>query len=220
MRGTLIIFVKAPVAGRVKTRLAKGLGPGRAAALYRRLCANTIGAAAKGSWRTILAVDPAASVRGFGNLWPLELARIEQGRGDLGARMRRAIDAAPCGPVVIIGSDAPALRTRHIRAAFNAMAGNDAVFGPAPDGGYWLIGLARRRGAATLFENVRWSSEHALADTLSTFPAFYRVASLVPLADIDDAGDLALAGPRALMRSVAVVNSGAGSVVNDSAAAK
>ncbi len=206
MRGTLIIFVKAPVAGRVKTRLAKGLGPARAAAIYRRLCANAIGEARQGPWRTILAVDPAAAVRGFGNLWPIKLARIAQGRGDLGNRMRRVIDAAPTGPVVIIGSDAPALRARHICAAFNALAGADAVFGPATDGGYWLIGLARRRGAATLFENVRWSSEHALDDTIRSLPVSYRVAGLEQLADIDDAADLLAAGPRALMRTIAAVN--------------
>ncbi len=203
MRGTLIIFVKAPVAGAVKTRLAKGIGAGRAAAVYRRLCATTITLAAQGPWRTVLAVDPATAVRGLGNLWPVRLARIEQGRGDLGARMRRAVDAAPAGPVVVIGSDAPALRARHIRAAFRMLGGADAVVGPAPDGGYWLIGLARRRGAAALFKNVRWSSGHALEDTLRSFPTTYRVARLVALADIDNADDLAAAGSAALMRSPA-----------------
>jgi len=201
MRGTLVIFLKAPVAGRVKTRLAKSVGYGRAAAIYRRLCANTIDAASRGPWRTVLAVDPASAVHGFGDLWPLRFQRISQGRGDLGQRMLRVAQAAPVGPVVIIGSDAPGLRTRHVRKAFAALQGADVAVGPAHDGGFWLIGLARRRGASSLFEKVRWSSDHALADTLRSLPATYRIAMLDHLADIDDASDLAVAGPHALMKT-------------------
>lgn len=201
MTRTLIIFVKAPAAGRVKTRLAKALGPSRAAAIYRRLCANTIAQASKGPWRTVLAVDPVSALAGFENQWPPGLERIAQGRGDLGARMRRVIDAAPKGPVVIIGSDAPALRARHIRAAFRALDGADAVFGPAPDGGYWLIGLARRRGRAPRFDGVRWSSEHALDDTLRSLRRGVRAVLLEPMADVDDVDDLDRAGPRSLFRS-------------------
>lgn len=201
MKRTLIIFVKAPAAGRVKTRLAKALGPARAAAVYRRLCANTIAQASRGPWRTVLAVDPVPAIAGFENLWPRQFHRTPQGRGDLGARMRRLIDAAPSGPVVIIGSDAPALRARHIREAFKALAGADCAVGPAPDGGYWLIGFSRRRGRAPRFERVRWSSEHALGDTIRSLPAGFRIARLGDLADIDDAADLWRAGPGALRRS-------------------
>lgn len=203
MRGTLIIFVKAPVAGRVKTRLAKTVGAGRAAALYRRLTANTIAHAASGRWRTVLAVDPMTSMRGFASLWPAGLTRAPQGKGDLGRRMRRLIDAAPRGPVVIIGSDAPGLRARRIRAAFRALESADAVFGPAPDGGFWLIGQSRRRGRAPKFEGVRWSSAHALQDSMNSMPGGSRTAMIETLSDIDDADDLAHAGPAALMRSIA-----------------
>lgn len=199
---TLIIFVKAPVAGRAKTRLAKTLGHGRAAAVYRRLSANTVAQAARGDWRTVLAVDPVGALVGHEDLWSPRFQRVTQGRGDLGRRMRRVFDLSPTGPVVIIGSDAPALRARHIRAAFKALGGADAVFGPAPDGGYWLIGLARRRGRAPSFDGVRWSSEHALDDTVRALPVSFRLAKLETLADIDDAADLARAGPRALLRSV------------------
>jgi hypothetical protein len=202
MTRTLIIFVKAPVAGRVKTRLATALGPARAAAIYRRLCANTIAQASKGPWRTVLGVDPVSALAGFETAWPPRFKRLAQGRGDLGARLRRLIDGAPPGPVVIIGSDAPGLRARHIRAAFSALDGADAVFGPARDGGYWLIGLARRRGRAPRFEGVRWSSEHALDDSIRSLPRGWRVRQIETLADIDDVGDLERAGPNALMRTV------------------
>ena len=202
MTRTLIIFVKAPVAGRVKSRLAKTLGAGRAAAIYRRLAANTIAQASKGPWRTVLAVDPVSAISGFENLWPRRVQRTPQGRGDLGARMRRLIDAAPSGPVVIIGSDAPALRARHVRVAFKALGGADCAVGPATDGGYWLIGFSRWRGRAPRFERVRWSSGHALNDTIMSLPECFRVARLGALADIDDAADLWRAGPKALMRSL------------------
>jgi rSAM/selenodomain-associated transferase 1 len=201
MTRTLVIFLKAPVAGRAKTRLGKSLGAGRAAAIYRRLSANTIAHGSRGNWRTVLAVDPVTALAGYESLWPPQLDRVAQGRGDLGSRMRRVFDGLAAGPVVIIGSDAPGLRSQHIRAAFKSLEGADAVIGPAPDGGYWLIGLARRRDAARLFKGVRWSSAHALRDTVASLPLSFRVATLETLADVDDAEDLAKAGPCALMRS-------------------
>lgn len=199
MTRTLVIFVKAPVAGRAKTRLAIGVGSGRAAAIYRRLSANTIAHAAGGEWRTVLAVDPIAALSGYETLWPPRLPRIAQGRGDLGRRIRRVFDQVGAGPAIIIGSDAPDLRARHIRAAFKALEGADAVFGPAPDGGYWLIGLARRRGRAPEFKGVRWSSEHALEDTANSLPSSFRVRRLDMLCDIDTSADLESAGAGALM---------------------
>ncbi len=200
MRGTVVIFVKAPRAGRVKTRLGADIGMGRAAALFRILTERTIAEAAKGPWRTVLAVDPPSAAHESATYWPPGLPRAPQGPGDLGERMGRVFDVAPRGPVVIIGADAPGLRTPHLRAAFAALAGADAVFGPAEDGGYWLIGLARRRAAPNLFDNVRWSSAYALADTLSSLPAGFAVRHLEALRDLDHADDLAAFGPRATRR--------------------
>jgi len=204
MRGTVFVFVKAPRAGAVKTRLGREIGMGRAAALFRVMTARTIGEAGKGDWRTVLAVDPPAALHGFENLWPRRFSRIAQGGGDLGARMARVFAAAPAGPALIVGADAPDLRARHLREAFAALRGADAVFGPANDGGYWLIGLSRRRGlrrlAPNLFEGVRWSTKHALKDTLKSLPKRFRVVRLQTLRDIDEAKDLAALGPRATAR--------------------
>jgi len=200
MRGTVIIFVKAPRAGKVKTRLGAGVGMGRAAALFRILTARTISEAMKGGWRTILAVDPPSAMSGWERLWPPSLKRAPQGEGDLGVRMAGAFAQAPSGPVVIIGADAPGLRARHLRQAFKALAGADAVFGPAEDGGYWLIGLARRRSAPDIFKRVRWSTKHALKDTVETLPASFAIAYLETLADIDEACDLKNLCPRATAR--------------------
>ncbi|MEO1243360.1 MAG: TIGR04282 family arsenosugar biosynthesis glycosyltransferase [Pseudomonadota bacterium] len=200
MRSTVIVFVKAPQAGRVKTRLGADVGMGRAAALFRIMTERTVGEAMKGPWRTVLAVDPPRAVAGFETLWPSRLVRTPQARGDLGARMRHAFDIAPPGPVVIVGADAPGLRARHLREAFAALNGADALFGPAEDGGYWLIGLARRKAAPHLFNSVRWSTRHALADTLKTLPPSFRIQYLERLRDIDDAADLSVMSSRATAR--------------------
>ena len=92
----------------------------------------------------------------------------------------------PPGPVVIIGTDIPDIRTRHIDQAFRALGTHDAVFGPANDGGYWLVGLKRRPALKNIFACVRWSSEHTLADTRANLPAHWRVAELEVLTDVDD----------------------------------
>lgn len=195
MRGTVIIFVKTPVAGRVKTRLGREIGMGRAAALFRILTNHTLREADKSGFRVVLAVDPPGAAGGVARFWPAHLKRVAQGRGGLGERMARAFQKAPPGPVVIIGADAPALRARHLRRAFAALRGADAVFGPAEDGGYWLIGLNGRRAAPRLFERVRWSTKHALADTLKTLPEFFDVAMLETLCDVDEAADLGALTP-------------------------
>ncbi|MFQ5562206.1 MAG: TIGR04282 family arsenosugar biosynthesis glycosyltransferase [Parvularculaceae bacterium] len=189
-RGTLIVFVKAPQAGRAKTRLGREIGMGRAAALFRIMTKMTLRQTAEGRWRTALAVDPPSAIRGWEKLWPEVFPRVSQGPGDLGARMERMFRWAPPGPVVIIGADAPGLRARHIRQAFSELARADAVFGPAEDGGYWLIGLARRKRAPHLFENVRWSCEFSLQDTLNSLPPSFSVQFLETLRDVDVAVDL------------------------------
>jgi rSAM/selenodomain-associated transferase 1 len=198
-RGTLIVFLKAPKAGRVKTRLARDVGVGRAAVIFRRLTEMTLRQAI-GPWRIVLAISPTSDLHSWRHLWPRRFAKTAQSAGDLGARMRRAFDAAPPGPVVVIGADAPEIRRKHTAQAFRALKSADAVFGPAEDGGYWLIGLSRRKPAPRLFQDVRWSGEHALADTLSTLPTSFRVHLLERLRDIDDGEDLAALRPLLLSR--------------------
>ena len=200
MRGTVVIFVKAPRAGKVKTRLGAGIGMGRAAALFRIMTERTIIEAEKGDWRVALAIDPPAALEGWGRLWPPHLERMAQGPGDLGERMKRVLKAAPAGPVIVIGADAPGLRARHLSAAFAALKGADAVFGPAGDGGYWLIGLARRRAAPELFGNVRWSTKHALKDTKNSLPAGFHTVMLEELHDVDEVKDLSALGAHATAR--------------------
>lgn len=104
--------------------------------------------------------------------------------------MGRLLRGMPPGPVCIIGADIPGVTPAHIAQAFNALGRNDAVFGPAMDGGYWLVGLKRARGIpATLFEGVRWSTSDALSDTINTLPGA-RIALVERLHDVDTAKDL------------------------------
>ena len=182
----VIIFVKAPRLGQVKSRLAAGIGALSALRFYRETMARVLRAVSRDTrWRTFVAITPLRALHG--QLWDQDLSRLDQGAGDLGRRMARAFRALPPGPSVIIGSDIPELAPRHIAAAFRALGGHDAVLGPADDGGYWLVGLKRTRPVpAGLFQRVRWSSPHTLADTRAGLPRHFSVALLETLEDVDD----------------------------------
>jgi glycosyltransferase A (GT-A) superfamily protein (DUF2064 family) len=100
--------------------------------------------------------------------------------------MRRALAQCPPGPVVLVGSDLPALRPLHIAEAFRLLGRHHVVFGPATDGGFWLVGVRRAPFLPDLFGPVRWSSPYALADTLANLPARISVGFAATLDDVDD----------------------------------
>lgn len=181
----LVIFARFPQAGRGKRRLAAGVGDVQAVRFSRvRLAVLVARFARDPRWTTWLAVTPDGA-----GPWPRGVRVVGQGRGDLGARMGRVFRELPRGPLVIIGSDCPAVRAAHVAAAFDALGGHRAVFGPARDGGYWLVGLDWRGRRCVPFEGVRWSSEFALADTVANVDG--PVAYVATLDDVDDARDLA-----------------------------
>jgi rSAM/selenodomain-associated transferase 1 len=189
----LVIMAKSPVAGRVKRRLGREIGDVASVRFYRNCLSHTaLRLAQDRRWRTLLAIDPDSDVAAAFSPWRETLARVPQGEGDLGDRMRRLFAILPPGPVVIVGSDIPAIEAEHIARAFRLLGRNDAVLGPASDGGYWLIGLKRVPKALAPFAGVRWSSPHALADTLANLKG-KRVAFTATLRDVDtknDYGDL------------------------------
>ena len=190
LQRTLVIMVKVPQAGRVKTRLARGIGAVGAVQVYRHTTRAVLSrVVSPREWRTVLAVAPDADCHS--HVFPPDIARWPQGAGDLGARLQRVMNRRPPGPILIIGSDIPGITAAHIRAGFRALGANDAVFGPAPDGGYWLVGLKRFPHIPRAFHNVRWSSEHALADTQANLEGL-RVTLISELNDIDDAAGLDL----------------------------
>jgi rSAM/selenodomain-associated transferase 1 len=181
----LVVMARAPVAGSVKTRLARAIGIGAATRFARHAMAAVLQRLAPDPrWQTILAVTPDLAVGS--PCWPRGIIRVPQGNGDLGCRMQRILEMLPPGPVVIIGSDIPGVTPARIAPAFRSLGRNQAVFGPALDGGYWLIGLRRRPRVPRTFAKVRWSSEHALADTLAGLSGL-PVAFVATLPDVDDA---------------------------------
>ncbi len=180
---------KPPLGGRVKTRLSRDIGAGPAAAFYRQSVSRLLNRLnTDPRWSLRLAVN-ASPTEGY-SCWPQPIVRIRQGEGGLGDRMAFAMDQAPKGPVVVIGTDSPQVEPNHIAQAFAALGQHDAVFGPADDGGYWLVGLNRRRAMPRLFEGVRWSTEHALEDTVASLPTGASVTRLGVLTDVDTGEDL------------------------------
>lgn len=188
----LVIMARLPEAGRVKTRLAAEIGVVEAVRTYRVLLDDAVRRlAGDRRWMTWLAVAPGHAadrlspsiLRGRSGV-----AIVRQGRGGLGERMQRLMDRLPQGPVVIVGSDVPEITRADVAAAFRALGAHQAVFGPAVDGGYWLVGQSRMPRTLRLFDGVRWSSQHALADTLANVDG-RSVALLRALADLDDGAD-------------------------------
>lgn len=189
MKPTLIVMVKEPHPGRVKTRLARDIGTVAAKWWFHHQATRLLRRLRDPRWHLVLAVSP-DSAGLASRVWPTDLPRAPQGGGDLGARMARLMRAAPPGPVCVIGADIPGITPAAIWRAFRALGQADVVFGPAEDGGYWLVGV---RNAAqvprTLFRGVRWSTEHALADTIASVPDAL-VARVDVLPDVDTVADL------------------------------
>ncbi len=189
----LILFVKAPRYGAVKTRLARDVGRLKAWTFHRRCLAQTVRRLARDRrWRTWLAVTPDRAARNFRPR--ASGARvIAQGGGDLGERMARAFArqyARAPGPAVLVGGDIPGVRPAHIAEALRRLGAFDVVFGPAADGGYWLVGF-REPPPLGIFEGVRWSGPHALSDTLANLSGFNVAPPLETLHDVDDGAALA-----------------------------
>jgi uncharacterized protein len=175
-----------------KTRLAAGIGVARAWRVKRALDAYTCRIARGGAWDSKLAVAPESDLSTqFGGAWPQELRRVSQGRGNLGQRMAAALRGNSGAAVCIIGSDLPDLSTTDVAAAFKALKRHDVVFGPATDGGFWLIGMSARCARQARLDGVRWSSAFTLADTLAILPKAWRVGLLRELEDVDDAASFA-----------------------------
>lgn len=188
-------MVKEPRPGRVKTRLGRDIGMVEAAWWFRRNCASLLRHIEDARWDTLLAVSP--SREGLSSkVWPRHVSRVPQGAGNLGDRMGRLLRSMPPGPVAIIGADIPDVDRKSVAEAFRLLGDHDAVFGPAEDGGYWLVGLKRSKAVpSSLFDGVRWSTEHALTDSAATL-GNRRIAYARTLRDVDRAADLGGINPR------------------------
>jgi uncharacterized protein len=184
------IFARAIVPGKTKTRLIPSLGPDGAAEFHRALVSDALRkvAALKG--------DAARYVFTAGGSLPKELipavfeCRRQQGR-DLAQRLSRAFNALlrRHSRVVIIGTDSPLLAPSLLRLALRELRVADAVLGPCPDGGYYLIGL--RRTCRGLFTGLRLGTEFAFADTLRNLLVHgFSCSVLEPCPDVDRPEDV------------------------------
>ena len=188
-------MVKEPRPGRVKSRLGRDIGMTTAAWWFRHQVAELLRRLDDPRWELVLAVTPDREGM-ISRIWPKHLNRLPQGPGDLGDRMARALRSTRSGAVCVIGADIPGISKIHVHRAFRALGDHEAVLGPAPDGGYWLIGLKNTRPApVAMFKQVRWSTTHALKDTLASISGL-RVALIDELHDIDTIDDLRMTAHR------------------------
>lgn len=185
-RPRLIIFAKAPYPGGAKTRLAAGVGKVHANRLYRAMCRKILRNVEDPRWDTYIAVSPdSAATQHFGEVWPKHIPQILQGSGSLSPRLARIF--AHKGITLVIGTDAPQIRVRDVAQAINLLKSHKAVFGPADDGGFWLMGM-RGPCSSDIFDGVNWSTDRALADITKNIGE--PVARLRVLIDVDNVAAL------------------------------
>lgn len=183
----LIVFARAPVYGRVKQRLAHDIGRDEALRFYRETLKALLHRMNDGPWCLSVSVANPGDEK-----HPVfqGVNTIVQPPGDLGQRMKTVLSQHAGCRRIIIGSDIPLIECEHIADAFKRLSDHDLVFGPATDGGFWLVGCSEKYPADDdeFMSNVRWSSSHALTDTISslTDARRERVARVATLSDVDD----------------------------------
>ncbi|HEX8428308.1 TIGR04282 family arsenosugar biosynthesis glycosyltransferase [Hymenobacter sp.] len=188
----LLVFARYPELGRVKTRLAAGIGDEAALAVYEELLYHTCGVTADvAAYKTLWLAGPSAAAVAFPEAWN-NYEQLQQVPGDLGQKMQAAFAhafAAGATAALIIGTDCPGLTAEVLTQAYALLATHEVVIGPAEDGGYYLLGM--RELYEDLFVNKSWSTDLVLAHTLADADRLgLRVAQLPTLRDIDDEADL------------------------------
>jgi uncharacterized protein len=190
LKRLLLLFVRAPELGKVKTRLAEAVGPEVALEIYIHLLQHTRQVTEK------LSTDKAvyfADTIVDDELWPKAIYQHHlQIEGDLGQKMQTAFEdafAAGYSSVVIIGSDCKQLTQEIIEQAFDALKTHEVVIGPALDGGYYLLGMNKLY--AELFQNKTWSTATVFAETLYDMERLHLSHKLLPeLSDVDHVEDV------------------------------
>ena len=190
----IVVFAKAPRPGVAKTRLIPALGAQGAADLARRMLLHTLEQAlASGVGDVELCMSPGPGASAWdGVALPPDLNLSDQGEGDLGQRMARAVDRVTttlAQPVLLMGTDCPALSAAHIAHAAQQLQQHDAVLVPVADGGYVLMGL--HAPCAEVFSNMAWSTATVASETIRRLELQSRSVWLGPrLHDIDEPEDL------------------------------
>jgi rSAM/selenodomain-associated transferase 1 len=190
----VILFIKAPLPGNVKSRLAAGIGEEAALGLYRVLVLDAVEMLGGTPYPVHVYYAPADQREAVTSLLGMDRVLRPQTGADLGSRMEYAFrDAFAEGfsRVALVGSDLPELNPLIMAEAFDALEQDDAVLGPAADGGYYLIGFRRTTMPAEAFHGIAWSTPTVFEDTMKAMQAHaLRVHVLPKLHDLDTAADL------------------------------
>lgn len=178
------LFAKYPTPGQAKTRLIPALGAEGAAQLHRQLVERTIATIRQSGLKFALHITGAPK-SAFAEWLGDDIALVDQGGGDLGARLARV-----AAPAILLGADVPGLTARHLQQAAQALESHDAVLGPAEDGGYYLLGF--NAPMAFLFTDMAWGTDTVLDETMARLNSHdVPVALLDTLDDCDRPEDLA-----------------------------
>lgn len=190
MGKVLLIFIKNPELGKVKTRLANSIGEFKALQVYKKLLKKTLHVAGKTDVRRQVWYSSFIDLEDEIDSDSFE--KYLQSGSDLGGRMKNSFQQVfdeGVDRAVIIGSDCPSLNEKIIENAFDRLEENDLVIGPSEDGGYYLLGMSRF--FETLFDDIEWSTESVLKATLQKAKKNeLRVYQLPVLNDIDNIEDL------------------------------
>lgn len=193
-RSMVVLFVRSPERGKVKSRLASAMGQNHALELYRAFITDILGTLRKGNSRLAVAYHPADSGEVLISWLGKEFIYIPQRGEDLGKRMENAFtDSFSRGfrRVVLIGSDIPDLTSAIIDKAFSSLEENDAVIGPASDGGYYLIGFKASTFFPEIFRHISWGSGSVFNVTMKMFEGRGRSVHVLPeWNDVDTLDDL------------------------------
>lgn len=190
----ILLFVKYPVAGQVKTRLAEHVGQNVATDLYKSFVADILTTLHTLSVNFKIVFCPPDAENQFQQWLGEKYSYAPQIGLDLGQRMKNAFLQAfneGFNKVVIIGSDSPDLPAEYLELAFKAFKTNDVVLGPSSDGGYYLIGFVKDKFSPEVFERICWSTENVFEQTINTLKHSKHKLYVLPLwHDIDTSADL------------------------------
>lgn len=191
----ILFFVKYPAVGRVKSRLATGIGDKRACWLYRQFVVDLLDMLNSINGDIVICFDPFKGVKQYEDWIGKDFRYISQSGSDIGYRMKNSLQWAfdkGYSTAVVIGSDSPDLPAIYIEQAFAKLDKNDAVIGPASDGGYYLIGFNAESFAPEVFKGVSWSSGSEFNETMKIFATKddYSAYVLNMWHDVDVAADL------------------------------
>lgn len=190
----VLLFVKYPAPGRVKTRLAEDIGPKETTKIYKNFVIDILATLRSINATIKIFFTPAGAQQQIQNWLGKEYSYVAQSGGTLGEKMKNAFEyvfAENFSKVIIIGSDSPDLPEDFLGQAFSALDSNDVVIGPADDGGYYLIGFSYDHFLPEVFEAISWSSDRVFEQTVNILKQHQRKVYLLPQwSDVDTLADL------------------------------